>query len=228
MTATGGGGGERGRAAGGAGESRCGWRSGWKSRARRVALAWAGLLAFGAVSGCQRVEALDRRVEAETPAEFHAWQEAALARLPEETADEFREAVAWIAAFSPSKMALNDRGMWHSRFHPVCRELDGKTVRQVLVAGYEAVNAELLRASIFDADLLIALLKLPDAVEGTPTERLRLQRQAERRNDALATARVRIAWNRGRIAELKAGAPGPAPGFFVRFAVWRAWVLLVA
>lgn len=190
------------------------------------ACCWLLVLLLGA--GCHRPEPLETRVSAETPQEFFAWQERTRPRLPAEVAAEFEAAIDRLVRFSPSKMKLNDAGMLRSRFHPICRAIDGRSLREVMLLGYEAENTELLRGIILNSESLAAIVQLPQAVEGTREQQRAIEGMVSRRTATLEAARARVEANRQRSAELKGMVPAQPPNFFLRFALWRLMTLVLA
>lgn len=184
-----------------------------------------GLVLFA--TGCARRSPLELRVRAETPYEFLEWQERVMTRQPASVAAEFKEAVARIVACSPTRMSLHDERMMHRRHHPICRELDGRTVREVIIAGYVATNEELLRGMILQSNNLIGALQYEAAVRAEKEDAGRVERMIDRRSAVLGTAKAQVAANRRRIAELEQGLAEKPMGFFVRFALWRVLMLIL-
>jgi hypothetical protein len=191
---------------------------------KRVWVAALGLfLMLGA--GCRRPEPIETRVNAETPQEFFAWQERNRPRLPESVAEEFDAAIDRLVKFSPAKMKLDDPGMRRSRFHPICRAIDGRSLREVMLLGYEAENTELLRTIILNSESLTAIVQLPQAVEGTRQQQRAIESMVSRRSANLEAARAQVESNRKRSAELRQMTPAERPDIFMRFALWRLVML---
>jgi hypothetical protein len=192
------------------------------SRAIRIVLC-GGVL--WSLAGCQRANPLDLRVKAETPHAFFEWQDTAFGEGSGAVADEFRESVARIVATSPSKMSLADPGMMHSEYHPICRELNRRTVREVIIAGYSAVNQELLRGMIHDSDNLLVTLKHHDLIATDAIAARRFDQRIDRRKALLDLARAQVEANQRRIGELRGPSTPRGETSVVRFLLWR--VLLV-
>ena len=179
------------------------------------------VLLLSSVLGCQRTHPLDVRVKAETPYEFLEWQEEYAQRQPQSVVFELKESVARIVATSPSKMSLTDSAMLHSKYHPICRQLHGRTVRDVMIAGYSAVNQELLRGMVLDSDNLLVTLKHQESIEASPNGTRRLERLVDRRSAMLGTAKAQVEANTRRIAELRKTPSPDEGGNSVRLWVWR-------
>lgn len=176
--------------------------------------------------GCRR-NPLDLEVQAETPYAFLEWQERVMARQPEGVATEFKQAVARIVAASPTKLSLHNERLLHSRQHPICRELDGCTVREVIIAGYRVANETLLRGMILGSDNLVMALKYEDTIRAATNDGGRLDRMVAQRSAMLGTAKAQVEANRRRIAELERGVRRGREDFFVRFSRWRVLTLIV-
>ncbi len=177
-------------------------------------------------AGCQRVDPIETRVSAATPQEFFAWQERMRPRWPAEVATEFEAAIDRLVRFSPAKMKLDDAGMQHSRFHPICRAIDGRSLREVMLLGYEAENTVLLREIILNSESLAAIVQLPQAVDGTRAQQRAIEGMVNRRSANLEVARAQVEGNRRRSEELKQMTPAERPNFFLRFALWRLMTLI--
>ena len=176
-------------------------------------------------AACQR-HPLDLRVRAETPQEFHEWHARVMSRQRADIAEEFTESVARIVECSPHKMSLADPRMMHSREHPICRELDGRTVRDVMIAGYAAANETLLREIILESDSFVATLQHAELITQATKDATRVDRMVKRRSSVLDAAKAQVEANRRRIAELKEHTPRQTD-FFVRFAQWRVLTFIL-
>lgn len=172
------------------------------------------------LAGCRQPDPLELRVEAETPYAFIEWEEHHLARMPPGIALEFRDSVARIVATSPTKMSLRDTRMLHSKYHPICRQLHGKTVREVVITGYSAANEALLRGMILDSDNLLVTLKHQDQLEQSAGGAKRVERLVDRRTAMLGAAKAQVEANRQRIEELRQVQP-VNQYWSVRFWGWR-------
>ena len=189
-------------------------------------LRWSGRAVLGAAAlwaaGCQRANPLDLEVKAVTPYEFLQWHENVLSRQPEGVVTEFNEAVGRVIAGSPSQLAISNERTLRSRHHPICLELKNKTVREVIIAGYSAANAELLRGMILQSDNLIGALKYDEVLHaGGGGDAKRVERLVQRRTAMIGAAKAQVEANRRRMAELQRDNPAKRVGFFVRFSRWR-------
>lgn len=162
------------------------------------------ILALLALAGCAR-DPLGLKVQAETPEEFFAWHQQTLLRQPQAVAEEFNEALNWIVAESPSKMALDDPRMMDNKHHPICRQLDGRTLRQVIVDGYAAANRALLRAMIQESDKLVTAANHDEQLTRGMKDTWKFDRMLTQRRETLAEVRAKVERNRRRIEALSAG-----------------------
>lgn len=162
------------------------------------------ILALLTLAGCAR-DPLALKVRAETPDEFFAWHRQTLLRQPPAVAEEFNEALTWIVAESPSKMALDDPRMMDNKHHPICRQLDGRTLRQVIVDGYAAANRSLLRAMIQESDSLVHVANYDEHLTRGMKDTWKFDRALTQRRETLAEVRAKVERNRRRIEALTAG-----------------------
>ncbi|HEY1111354.1 MAG TPA: hypothetical protein VGE76_22050 [Opitutaceae bacterium] len=144
-------------------------------------------------------------MRAETPAEFFAWHRQTLLRQPPAVAEEFNEALAWVVAESPSKMALDDVRMMDNKHHPICRQLDGRTLRQIIVDGYAAANRSLLRAMIRESDQLVNVANYHEQLTQGMKDTWKFDRMLTQRRETLTEVRAKVERNRRRIEALTAG-----------------------
>ena len=162
------------------------------------------ILALLALAGCAR-DPLALKVRAETPEEFFAWHRQTLLRQPLAVAEEFNEALTWIVAESPSKMALDDPLMMDNKHHPICRQLDGRTLRQVIVDGYGLANRAMLRAMIQESDKLVTVANYDEQLTRGMKDTWKFDRTLTQRRETLAEVRAKVERNRRRIEALAAG-----------------------
>lgn len=162
------------------------------------------ILALLTLAGCAR-DPLALKVDAETPEEFFAWHRTTLLRQPPAVAEEFNEALAWIVAESPSKMALDDSRMMQDKHHPICRQLDGRTLRQVIIDGYAAANRALLRAMIQESDKLVTVANYDEQLTRGMKDTWKFDRVLTQRRESLAEVGAKVERNRRRIDALAGG-----------------------
>lgn len=162
------------------------------------------ILALLALAGCAR-DPLARKVQAQTPEEFFAWHGRTLSRQPQAVAEEFNEALTWIVAESPSKMALDDPRMMQNRHHPICRQIDGRTLRQVIIHGYGLANQAMLRAMIQESDKLVMVANYDEQLTRGMKDTWKFDRVLTQRRETLAEVRAKVERNRRRIEALTAG-----------------------
>ncbi|MES2695873.1 MAG: hypothetical protein V4773_20535 [Verrucomicrobiota bacterium] len=184
------------------------------------------MLALAAWSGSGR-SPLDLKVEAETPREFYAWMEATLVKQPREVAEEFNEAVAWIVAHAPSKMALNDPRMMDDKFHPICRGLHRRSLREVIMEGYGVANRVMLAGVIQESDKLVMALNHDEQITRLLKEPSRFDRMVAQRSATIAEVKATVERNRRRIAEMEAGHPRHRSNDFVQFLRWRLYIFIL-
>src|SRR2546423_648274 len=100
-------------------------------------------LAGCCLSGCgEPADPLDRKVEADTPAEYNEWNHRTLPQLPEPLRSEFGHAFEEIVIVSGR--AGTARNLEDST-DPVCRRLNGRTVRAAILDGYRLESDRLSR-----------------------------------------------------------------------------------
>ncbi len=174
------------------------------SRGGKAVVVEIWILALLALAGCAR-DPLAPKVRAETPEEFFAWHRRTLSRQPQAVAEEFNEALTWIVAESPSKMALDDPRMMNNKHHPICRLIDGRTLRQVILQGYELANQAMLRAIIRESDQIVMVASHDEQLTRGMKDTWKFDRVLTQRRETLAEVRARVERNRRRIEALTAG-----------------------
>lgn len=162
------------------------------------------ILALLVFAGCAR-DPLALKVKAETPEGFYAWHRQTLLRQPPAVAEEFNEALAWVVAESPSKMALDDPRMMDNKHHPICLQLDGRTLRQVIINGYALANQAMLRAMIQESDKLVLVATYDEQLTRGMKDTWKFDRVLTQRRESLAEVRAKVERNRRRIEALTAG-----------------------
>lgn len=149
-----------------------------------------------ALSSCAPGDPLDRVVKAKTLNEYLWWEREELPKLDEPLRVEFVVAVNNIRATTPwFKTATTIDELNDSR-NPLCRRLHGKTVREVLIAGYEARREHLHSSIVTTMNNLQRLYERPD--DGRSARRLEAvikmhQEELKEQNAAIERAEARIA-----------------------------------
>ena len=156
------------------------------------------------LAGCQPADPLDRKVDAATPADYNSWVAKTLPTLPENLAREFAQAIARIKEETPQFHTLRNEREFKSQSNPLCRQIDRRTLRQVIVAGCEASNVTLLRRIKLESDELLALMKRGESATVTAASETRLDQLTDFRRKALDALRAQVEANRQRIKELSA------------------------
>ncbi len=116
----------------------------------RVFLTVAALALAGA--GCRPTNPLDGKISAPTPAAFEAWEDQELERLGERERREFVHAFDFIASTMPAALAPADA---NKTGNPLCRRLDGRTIRSVILEGYDLEKRTLYARISNESDHLI-------------------------------------------------------------------------
>jgi hypothetical protein len=135
--------------------------------------AFLGLLLL---AGCGRgADPLDWRIEAGDVNDLNAWLNANLPLMPEEVQSELTAAIQNIQSNIPTTGPAGNRVL--------CRQLDGRSVRGVIITGYELGNSALARRIQTEDDALLGLARTGDVLPQAELDRRVTSRRVRR--DAL-------------------------------------------
>jgi hypothetical protein len=108
---------------------------------------------LGLLVGCGRpADPLDWKIDAPTPGRFNAWAEESLPYLTSDIRSEFNH--VWHEFVLVGGRAGSARSMDDSS-DPVCRRINGRTIRQALEYGYELERDRLNRKIDLESELLL-------------------------------------------------------------------------
>lgn len=158
-------------------------------------LFFAAVLAFG---GCGRpANPLDWRISAETPLEYNNWLAEVAMQMPADTQEEFVHAfdelvvVSGHAGIARGPNDTND---------PLCRRLNHRTVREVLLDGYDCETTRLKNRIALDSELLLHDLNSEAASD--PRTVARAEAMAKSRQNEIAADKKRLAEIARRVHDL--------------------------
>lgn len=105
------------------------------------------------LASCARPrDPLDWKVSANTPADYTEWVATVSPKLPPDLVREYNELwYEYVIVSGRAGVARNP----NDANDPVCRELNGRSLRMVLVRGYELKKARLDRKIASDTELLL-------------------------------------------------------------------------
>jgi hypothetical protein len=120
---------------------------------------------LGLLAGCTRPsDPLDWKIDAPTPGRFNAWAQESLPYLTSDLRDEFNH--VWHEFVLAGGRAGYARSMDDSS-DPVCRRINGHTIRQALQYGYELEKERLNRKIDLESELLLHDLQKSNADENS-------------------------------------------------------------
>ncbi len=160
------------------------------------------LLAGLFLGGCAReVDPLDWKIAAGDAEELQQWLGANLPLMPNKLGGEVVVSINNIKAGTP----LGPTGNARQKSERLARRLDGHTVREVLVEGYELVSLTLLARINNESEAVVRLLGTADALPPDQLKKLEAQMNAHlAARDALQQQSKEV---EGRLAELRALKP---------------------
>ena len=167
---------------------------------RTLALLW--IAALGVLAGCGRnPDPLEWKIDAAHPAAMQDWLDTNGALMPAQMARELRWSIGNIQLTLPPPRTSEPL----EQANKLCSRLDGKTVRTVLIEGYELSHNVLVARAKNLSETLVGLL---NAGEGTTEEQRddQMARAANARLD-LQEVKQQLARSEKRRDELRA-APG--------------------
>jgi hypothetical protein len=154
--------------------------------------------------GCAPKDPLDRKVKAGTPAEFARWWDRTREKLPDEQRAEVFKVIRYLQDSTPRLKAMRA----DDHYDPLCKKIDGISIRRLLVLGYENSNDNLQSRILLETgklpQLVTAISESDDPVRREYTDSV-LRYTRERIDDWKAT----IAENDRRIAQLIPSAAQP-------------------
>lgn len=149
-------------------------------------------------SGCAPKNPLDRKVRAGTPEQFFSWWDRTQKKLPENEREEVHEILLFLKQSTPRLRPMQEK----DPNDPLCKRIDGLTLREVLVLGYQDKNHQVRMRLMRETGNLAPLVAMAtDATDDLARERI----EATIRQTKLAAERSeeKIAHNSRRIAELE-------------------------
>jgi hypothetical protein len=168
----------------------------------RHPLLWLSLLIL--LGGCAPKDPLDRKVKAGTPREFAHWWDRTREKFPDEQRGEIYKIARYLQDSTPRLKSMSPE----DHYDPLCKQIDGMSVRELLVFGYRETNRHLRDRLILQTNRLASLANaLAEATE--ENVRLHAERSLKYANDIIAQLDNEIAGNERRIAELEAAPSRP-------------------
>lgn len=107
-------------------------------------------------ASCQPADPLDWKVSANTPEDYNAWNIRTVAKLPPELREEYLRAFNKLAVATPG--GISPRSMTDEHF-PLCKRLNGRTVRTIIIDGYAAERQRLLEKIGAETDTMLRNLQ---------------------------------------------------------------------
>lgn len=164
-------------------------------RPARIALAVVGLI----VAGCSPRDPLDRVVKAHSPAELKAWLSTVDAEVDPALAREIRQVFTYLATDTPRYRQPTTEFEMHRAGNPLCRRVNGRRLREVMIDGYSARIDTLSLQNNIDTENLVRL-----AAVANPERSEAFQRRADEVRAIITQRDQRIRGYRERIASLQA------------------------
>jgi hypothetical protein len=167
---------------------------------RRVLVFVLGLLLF--TTGCAPKDPLDRKVSADTPGDLVLWWDRARKHFPEEQRVEIARVIRDLQDNTPRLKAMRA----DDKFDPLCKQIDGLTVREVLILGYSENNRVLRNRVLKEMGRLPALV---NAGSETPEREARTKRAREYAAEEIDRLNRQITGNEDLIAALRPAQSKP-------------------
>lgn len=153
-------------------------------------------------SGCGPTDPLDIKVHARDADDFIAWSDKNAKRLPEGIAQEYNKALALIQQTSPRGSSRDPNPGVRDGTAFVCQKIDGRTVRQIIVLGYETANSTLQVSISNEIENAKRTLERADNAGADETQKLR--DKAGRQMQLVDNMRAQIATNKELITRYSA------------------------
>jgi len=149
-------------------------------------------------SGCTPRDPLDREVEGRTLAELRSWTIKIKREVDPELAQEIDLVFVNLAANTPRFVRPQNERDLHARGNALCRRVDGRPLREVMIDSYEAANTALALQNNIDAQ---NLLRLSGVVNVDRIDAF--ERRADFVKEEMARRDEQIQRNRERIEQLR-------------------------
>lgn len=151
---------------------------------------------------CEPRNPLDWKVSADSPADFSGWCDRTYRRLPPDVAKEFATSLSALMAATPQARIKDEEVAWQNPNNPVCRQIDGRTVRDVIIEGLLERNAALLRRVNLNLDTVQRLTVQQAKLDPRSYDHERLGRMIDACRQFADLANAQVEKNSQRIAEL--------------------------
>lgn len=149
--------------------------------------------------GCSPRDPLDREVEARTLAELQIWLAETQRDVDAELAQEIDLVFVNLAANTPRFQKPRHERDMHARGNALCRRVDGRRLRDVMIDSYQAANTALTLQNNIDAQNLLRLSGVvnTDRAEAFDQRAEYVKQEMEKRDAQIRRNRERIEQLRG-------------------------------
>lgn len=151
-----------------------------------------------ALLGCIPADPLDWKVSAKTPNHYHEWRDTDFRRLSPEVRGEFDRTFNWFATLTPGG-AKTDK---LDQENALTRRLHGRTIRSVVLEGYQLETTALLSRISNTTDNMLRSLQLGER-SGSAFSAQRLDQNREAQTAAIEKMNARLAEIKARVQQLE-------------------------
>lgn len=159
-------------------------------------LRWLVLVLAILVSGCAPSDPLEIKISASDGDVFLRWMKATSPKLPPGVETELARSIVKISARTVRLPSETD-----PLGEALCKKIDGISIRNAIIDGYEAENEQLMLRLLLDQENQLKTLNQLDS-PAPAFSRQDLQARVDREAKIMDSIRQRLAANRARISEL--------------------------
>jgi len=150
------------------------------------------------LAGCTPHDPLDWKVSAKTPEDFETWRDSHVQLLPDDLREEFTRSFGWFAKLSPGSVAPSS---FNDTTNFICRKLNGRMVRLVILEGYELETRELQARISTRSDNILKNIAMTEGINDPAIEQ-RFDRARRAQAESIETMEKRLRFIETRVNEL--------------------------
>jgi hypothetical protein len=167
----------------------------------RSVLLWLSIVLVLVFGGCAPNDPLDRKIKADTPAEFARWWDRTREKFPDEQRTEIFRIIRYLQDSTPRLKAMSAQ----DHYDPLCKKINGLTVRDLMVLGYEDSIENLQKRMLLETRKLAGLVATISESDD-PASREYAESMLSYTRDRIAEWKDKIADNNRRIVQLTSAA----------------------
>lgn len=159
-------------------------------------------LAVALGAGCGPKDPLDMKVSARNPDDYASWIEAKESRFTEEMMKDFAFAISVIKENTPKGDSRSPDLTVRDGSAEICRKINGRTVRQVILDGYYAANMTMQRTMSNELENLQRNIKRSQEPGLGEKELRRFEATIKSQQDMIERTKTQLSINQKKVERL--------------------------